>query len=266
MQIKHLAILLSTLFILLVAFYFFILRPEKYTSNDLYSEIIQRGKIKVGINTDSKPFGFTDSKGEIKGYDVDLARYIAQYILKNPNAIEIIPVTPSNRFLKTSTGEADILIATVTITPQRKSILNFSIPYDSAGQAILVKSNSKISGMNDLAGQTVGVIFGTTAEKNMRNLVPNANLIGFKSYHDAYDALKAGQINAITSDDTILSGFALDDKTVRLLPKRYSREPYGIAFKKAKTSDKLKEQLDFAITDLKQKNVIVRLRKKWGLS
>ena len=87
----------------------------------------------------------------------------------------------------------------------------------------------------------------------------------FKTYKDAYQALKAGEINAITSDDTILCGIAFNDKNVKVLPKRYSKEPYGIAFKKGDATVKLKEKLDFAITDLKQKNVIPRLRKKWGI-
>ena len=167
--------------------------------------------------------------------------------------------------MKASTGEVDIVISTVTITPQREEVVSFSIPYDVAGQAVLVKKNSSITALTDLAGQTVGVIFGTTAEKNMKNLVPTANLRGFRNYQDAYIALKNGSINAITSDDTILKRFTVDDDTVRLLPKKYSREPYGIAFKKGDSTIKLKEHLDYAVQDLQRKNVIIRLRKKWKL-
>ena len=236
---------------------------KEFAEADLYDEIVKRGTIKVGINTNSKPFGFVDKDGVAKGYDVDLARYIAQYIVKSPDRFEIVPVTASNRLIKAATGEADIVISTVTITPQREEIVSFSIPYDIAGQAILVNSNSSIKSMSDLAGQTVGVIFGTTAEKNMKIMVPTANLRGFRTYPDAYKALKAGKINAITSDDTILSRFIIDDSSVKLLPKRYSKEPYGIAFKKGDSTVKLKENIDFAINDMQQKNVIPRLRKQW---
>ena len=99
----------------------------------------------------------------------------------------------------------------------------------------------------------------------MKNLVPTANLRGFRNYQDAYIALKNGHINAITSDDTILKRFTVDDDSVRLLPKRYSREPYGIAFQKGDSTVKLKEHLDYAVKDLQRKNVIPRLRKKWEL-
>ena len=99
----------------------------------------------------------------------------------------------------------------------------------------------------------------------MANLVPTANLRGFKTYKEAYEALKAGHINAITSDDTILCGIATEDPSVKVLPKRYSKEPYGIAFKKGASTLKLKEELDFAIEDMQQKNVIPRLRKHWNV-
>ena len=104
-----------------------------------------------------------------------------------------------------------------------------------------------------------------TAEKNIRMLVPSIDILGYKTYNEAYTALKAGRISAITSDDTILRHYALSDSSVKILPKRYSKEPYGIAFKKGDSTIKLKQNLDFAIKDLQQKNVIPRLRKKWEI-
>ncbi len=257
-------LLIVTIILAIVAIAYALIFPSsEYKEDDLYDEIMNREVLRVGINPDSKPFGFYDKDGKIVGYDAELARYIAQYIVKSPERLELIPITPANRLIKASTGEVDIVISTVTITPQRQEVVSFSIPYDVAGQAVLVSTNSNITALSDLAGQNVGVIFGTTAEKNMKNLVPTANLLGFRSYQKAYKALKKGQINAITSDDTILSRYTIDDSSVKLLSRRYSKEPYGIAFKKGHTTVKLKENLDFAIKDLQQKNVIARLRKKW---
>ncbi len=262
---KKLGFILVLAIIAAAVVYIAFFSKNEFEEGDLLREIVNRGVIRVGINIDSKPFGFIDPNGMEAGYDVDLAHYIAQYILKNPDRVEFIPVTPSTRLIKASTGEVDIVISTVTITPRRQEVVSFSTPYDYAGQAILVKSNSRIKSLSDLAEQNVGVIFGTTAEYNIRNFVPTANIIGFRKYSEAYKALKSGQINAITSDDTILNRFAHDDKSVKLLPKRYSKEPYGIAFKKGSSTVRLKENLDYVIIDLKQKNVIPRLRKKWGI-
>lgn len=260
---KKLGFFLIIIFSLLVVFYFLILKPEKYAEADVYEVILNRGVVKVGINLDSKPFGFQDKDKKYQGYDADLARYIAQYLLNSPQKVEFVPLNPSNRMMKVSTGEVDMVIATMTITPQREEIIDFSVPYDSAGQSLLVKSTSKITSIADLGGQNVGVVWGTTAEKNLLNLAPTANIIGFKSYNEAYKALKSGHINAVTSDDTILSRYALEDEEVKLLPKKYSREPYGIGFKKGKSSLKLREKVNFAISDMKQKNIITRLHKKW---
>ena len=260
---KKLGIILLLIFACLVLFYLLILKPEKYIEKDIYDSIIERGYIKIGVNTDSKPFAFYDKNGELNGYDIDLSKYIAEYVLGTNKKIEFIPVTPSNRLLKISTGEVDIVIATMTITPQRRQIINFSIPYDSARMGILVKNSSKISSINDLSGENVGVVWGTTAEKNIINLAPSANVIGFKSYAEAYNALKNGTISAITSDDTILSRFVISDSSVMLIQKKYSREPYGIGFRQGKGSEKLKRTLDNAITDLKQRNVINRIHRKW---
>lgn len=263
---KKLGIILTLFFLCLVAIHFFLApKTGEFLEEDLYDSIKARGKIKVGINFNFKPFGFIDKNGKYVGYDVDLAKYIAQYLVNDPENIEIVPVTLSNRLLKASTGEVDMVVSTITITPQREELVSFSVPYDVAGQAVLVKSNSSITSLSDLGGQNVGVVFGTTAEKNIKNLVPTANLLGFRNYEDAYKALKEGKINAVTSDDTILSRFAVDDSSVKLLPKRYSKEPYGIAFKKGVSTVKFKENLDFAIEDLQRKNVISRLRRKWGI-
>ena len=261
---RFIAILLFLAFCFIYAV-FFIARPNEFDENDLYDEIQNRGYIKVGINVDSKPFGFYDQNGNLQGYDVDLAHYIAQYILKNTEAVKFIPVTPSNRLLKASTGEVDIVISTVTITPQRMEVVDFSIPYDNAGQAILVKKNSQIKSLADLSGQNVGVIFGTTAEKNIKALSPTANVLGFKSYEDAYKALKTGYISAITSDDTILNRYVVEDATIQILPKRYSKEPYGIAFKKGKTSEKFKQNINYTVRELLDTGKILRLRKKWNV-
>jgi ABC-type amino acid transport substrate-binding protein len=238
---------------------------SEFAEADVYDEIMGRGIIKVGINTNSKPFGFVDKDGNLCGYDVDLAHYIAQYLVRNRDGVKFIPVTPANRLTKIATGDVDLVISTVTITPQRQEIIGFSIPYDTAGQAVLINQDSKITSITDLAGQNIGVIFGTTAEKNIKNIVPTASIFGFKSYPEAYLALKQKKINAITSDDVILSHFAKEDSNVKLLSKRYSIEPYGIAFKKGNSTIKLKENLDFAIQDMQQKNVIQRLHKKWGI-
>lgn len=226
-------------------------------------KIQQRDKIIVGVKYDTKPFGYLDEKQELQGYDIDLAKKIAKYLLGDESKVEFKQVTPSSRILALNSGQIDMAIATMTITPQRKEVVDFSIPYYFAGQSILVPQDSTIKSISDLNGKKVIIVFGSTAEKNVRLNAPDALIRGYKTYTEAYSALKKHRADAITSDDTILIGFAMQDKGLKLLPKRYSKEPYGIAFKKGTASESLKEKVDFVLKDLKEKGELNQLKAKW---
>lgn len=236
---------------------------KKGDDTDALDKILQRGKIIVGVKYDTKPFGYMNEKQELVGYDVDLAKYIAKSLLGDENKIEFKQVTPSNRILALNSGEVDMVIATMTITPQRKEIIDFSRPYYIAGQAVLVPKNSKISSMSDLNGKRVIIIFGSTSEKNLRLIAPDAHIIGFKTYTNGYSALKQGRADAMTSDDTILIGFANADSSFKLLPKRYTREPYAIGFKKDASSLGLKNKVNFILKEMERTGELRKLKNKW---
>ncbi len=243
---------------------------ERYDSKQLempntYKTILDRGYIIVGVKTDTKPFGYKDKDGKIVGLDIDIAQAIAKSIFRNEKKLKLVSVTPSDRLIKLTTGEVDIVIATMTITPQRMDLIDFSHSYFIAGQTVLVPKNSKVTALSDLAGENVGVIFGTTAEKNLRTLLPTAKIFGYKTYNDAYEALKSGTIKAITSDDTILRNYALNDNSVRMLNKRYSKEPYAVGVRKGKENKELLEKVNFVLKTLITNNSINHLYAKWGL-
>lgn len=204
-------------------------QQEVYT-NDLQT-IIERDKLIVGVKTDTYPFGYKDKKGRYLGYDPALGRLIAKGILGDEKKIQFVPVTTSDRMMKLYSGDVDMLIATMSITPKRKELIMFSKPYHVAGQAVLVKKGSLIKNLQDLSDKKVIIVFGSTSEKSIRLAVPGVSIIGAKTYPAALQLLKAGKADAIVSDDTILLGMALRDKSVELLPKRYSKEPYGVALR-----------------------------------
>ena len=145
-------------------------------------KIKSRDKLIVGVKTDSKPFGYKNENGEIVGYDVDLAKKIAENILGDPNKIELVEVTSANRIMKLTTGEVDILISSFTINPQRKKAVDFSIPYFATGQALMVKKDAAIRSFADLDDKIIGVVIGTTAEQNIKELAPRAVIKSVKTY------------------------------------------------------------------------------------
>lgn len=241
----------------------FIAGCTKKEDTDTLNKILHRGKIIVGVKYDTKPFGYINEKQELEGYDVDLARYIAKSILGSENKIDFKQVTSSNRILALNSGEVDMVIATMTITKPREEVIDFSTPYYIAGQAVLVPQNSKINSMSDLNGKRVIIIFGSTSEKNLRLIAPNANIIGFKTYTSGYSALKQGRADAMTSDDTILIGFADADPSFKLLPRRYTKEPYAIGFKKGTSSANLKKKVNFILQNMKTNGELEKIKNKW---
>jgi len=236
---------------------------KKEDNTDTLSKILKRGKLIVGVKYDTKPFGYLNEKQELVGFDIDLAKAIATSILGSENAIEFKQVTPSNRILALNSGGIDMVIATMTITPQREQVIDFSLPYYVAGQAVLVPKDSKIDSMSDLNGKRVIIIFGSTAENYLRLVAPDANIVGFKTYTSGYMALKQGRADAMTSDDTILMGFASADKSLKLLPKRYTKEPYAVGFKKDESSLRLEKKVDFVIKNMRINGDLEKLKDKW---
>lgn len=263
---KYDVFMIKKIILLLICFCFiFSGCGKKTTENDDFANVIKRDKLIVGVRDDAPPFGFKDEKGNLIGYDIDLAKIIAKDILGNENKVEFVPVTASNRIMKLSANEVDFLIATMSITNQRQQILDFSVPYYVAGQAILVNSSSKATSLSDFEGKKLIIVFGSTSERNLRTNVPEVTVIGYKNYNDAYRALKQNKADGIVADDTILLNYALKDKSVKLLPKRYSKEPYAVVFRKEKESERLLIRVNHIIGRLASKGQLNRLQEKWHI-
>ncbi len=229
------------------------------------SEIMSKDKIVVGIKTDAYPFGYIDKKGHYAGYDVTLGRVIAKGLLGDEKKVKFVPVTASDRMMKLYSDEVDMLIATMSVNPKRQEILDFSNSYYTAGQSLLVRRGSRVKSIRDLNGKKVIIVFGSTAENSIRAAVPNVGIVGYKTYPEAYKALKVGKADAIIADDTILLGFSLNDDSVVLLPKKYSKEPYAVAFKKGDESKSLIKAVN-SIIDIETKNGnLKRIRKSFGI-
>lgn len=238
---------------------------KKSVINDDLTTITHRDRLIVGIRNDAPPFGFKDKNGFTVGYDADLARLIAKGILGDEKKVEFVPVTASNRIMKLNSGEVDCLIATMSITTQRQQFLNFSTPYYMAGQAILVRSSSKATSLRDFTGKKLIIVFGSTSEKNLRSNVPEVTVIGYKTYNDAYNALKNGKADGIVADDTVLLGFSTNDKSVKLLPKRYSKEPYAVVFRKDDASINFTNKVNYIVENLQSTGRLNRLQEKWKI-
>lgn len=250
---------------LLILSLLFLTACGKKEEKTAFEQIIEKDVLTIGINTDSKPFGFiSKNTNQIEGFDIDIARYIAKDMLGNERKIKFVPLTPNERIEAITSGEVDMVIATMTITPQRQYLIDFSKPYYFAGQTAIVENDSNIHTFSDLKNKTIIVALGTTAEKNIRRIIPTARIVGYKNYKDAFEAFQQGKGDAFSTDDTILSGFMMDNSGYRLLKNKISQEPYAIGIKQYDDKE-LKENLDIIVTRINKDGTIKALKKKWHL-
>lgn len=239
------------------------------SSQDRLSLIQERGKLIAGVKFDSKPFGYLDEKGNVVGYDIDLIKEIAKHLLGHADAVEFKQVLSSTRVFDINSGQVDLVAATMTITPEREEIIDFSEPYFVAGQAVMVPVQSPVQHLSDLAGKKTLFVIGATSEANMKSKQPQTKLVGFKTSLDAFSALKAGRGDAFTTDDTILAGLMQGNCDFRLLSERLSSEPYGLGFKQdleSHTTKSLREKINTILTTLQKDGTLEKLQKKWVVS
>ena len=202
------------------------------------------------MKNDTRLFGLKNpSTGEVEGFDIDIAKALAAEILGDENKVEFKEVTSKTRMALLNNGDIDAIVATMTITEDRKKEVDFTDVYFDAGQSLLVKKGSDIKGIDSLKGKTVLAVKGSTSSINIREKAPEAQVLEFENYSEAFAALKSGQGDALTTDDSILYGMADEDPSYELVGGTFTEEPYGIAVKKGNTE--FVEELNKALKSLK---------------
>lgn len=220
-------------------------------------------KIVWGVKNDTKLFGLKNpSTGEVEGFDIDIAKEITKIILGDETKVEFKEVTSKTRIPMLNNGDIDGIIATMTITEDRKKEVDFSEVYFEAGQSLLVKKGSPIQSIEDLEASTkVIAVKGSTSAINIREKAPEAQVLEFENYAEAFTALKAGQGDTLTTDNSILYGMATEDSNFELVGGIFTDEPYGIAMKKG--GDDFVTAVNDALAELKENGKYDEIYNKW---
>ncbi|QTL97104.1 transporter substrate-binding domain-containing protein [Iocasia frigidifontis] len=211
---------LSVLTLLII----FVLSMTAFADSTL-EKVQSEGVLVAGVKFDSPPFGFVDESGQVVGFDIDVAKYIADELGVE---LELKQVTSKTRIPMLQEGTVDLLVATMTHNKTREEAIDYSITYFFTGQKLLVKSNSNIKGTDDLAGKTIATVQGSTSEINIKNAQPAAEVLTFQEYPQAFMAVKQGRADAMTTDASILAGFAGQNPGFEIVGPNISDEPYGI--------------------------------------
>lgn len=213
--------------------------PEDVSATDFpegstMAELADAGSITVGTKFDQPLFGLVGPDGVPVGFDVEIAKIIAAKLGIDEENIEWVETVSANREQFIQDGQVDIVVATYTINDERKQIVDFAGPYYEAGQTIMVlESNTDINGPDDLAGKKVCSVEGSTPAENIRTNYPEAELVPTGAYSDCLEPLRNGQVDAVTTDNVILSGFVdQNEGEFKLVGEPFTEEPYGIGLMK----------------------------------
>ncbi|MGW4944320.1 glutamate ABC transporter substrate-binding protein [Actinoplanes sp. NPDC004185] len=211
------------------------------------------GKLVVGVKADQPGLGL-QTGGTYTGFDVEIAKIIAKGLGVPDTGIEYKTTVSSNREPFIQQGQVDLVVATYTINDERKKVVNFGGPYYIAGQDLLVPTASTITGPESLAGKKVCSVSGSTPAKRIQTEYKDAKLQQFDAYSKCVTALAGGQVDAVTTDDIILAGYASQDQYAgkfKVVGKKFSEEPYGVGLKKDDTAgcNKINDILKAAAAD-----------------
>lgn len=203
--------------------------PRKMPDDSTMARIFERGRLIVGTDLGSNPLSFRDPiSGDVKGFDIDVAHWIAGAIFGDENLIEYRMLANEDRIKALQDGSVDIVVKSMSITCDRLEKIAFSVPYYAASQQILAFRNSGISQPSDLAGKNVCATRASTSIARVQRSVPSAKYVTTGSWADCLVMMQQGQVDAITSDDTILAGIASQDPWVHVVGDSLGTENYGV--------------------------------------
>lgn len=213
------------------------------------AELNEAGAITIGTKFDQPLFGLVGPDGEPEGFDVEIGKLIAGKLGIPEDGIEWVETISANRESFIENETVDVVIATYTINDERKERIAFAGPYYEAGQSILtLASNEEIQGPDDLAGTKVCTVSGSTPEQNLLENFPDAEVVPFATYSDCIQPLKNGQVDAISTDNVILAGFAAEDDELEVRGEPFTEEPYGIGL--AQDDDEFRDWINDALEEM----------------
>ncbi|MGK5629389.1 glutamate ABC transporter substrate-binding protein [Streptomyces sp. URMC 123] len=208
----------------------------------------QRGKLVIGSKADQPFLGFEDQATKKRsGFDIEIAKMLAADLGFSDSQIEWKTVDSGVRETAISKGQVDMYVGTYTINDNRKQQVGFAGPYYKAGADLLVRIDEKdINGKDSVKGKKVCSIVGSTPLKEIKKPEYGAEVVELAKYSDCVKQLIDKQVDAVTTDDAILKGYAAQNKkNLKVVGKPFTQEPYGVGLNK--DDKELREALNKAL-------------------
>ena len=226
------------------------------TGSKTFDAIKARGRVVIGSREDQPGLGFKDATtGDRSGFDIEIAKMVAAGLGYSADQIDWKAVPSAAREDTIARGEIDYMVGTYTINDKRKTLVSLAGPYFVAGQSLLVrKDESAINGKDTLKGKKVCSVTGSTPIQRVKDqqLTEPTNIVEFQTYSQCVDQLISKQVDAVTTDDAILKGFAAQQPDqLKVVGEPFSKEPYGIGLNKDDSAlrGKINDLLEASFSD-----------------
>jgi len=252
---------------------FEVAKDVKVDGSPTFEKIKARGSLIVGVKEDQPGLGYKDpTTNKYTGFDIDMAKLIAAQLGFDPaSKIEFKTIQSAAREQAIINGDVDYYVGTYSITTARKDKVSFAGPYYIAGQDLLVKKdNSDITGPDTIKNKKVCSVTGSTPAKKVRDdklVEPASNVVELQSYSLCVTKMLDGEVDAVTTDDAILKGYAAaEPDKMKVVGKTFSTEKYGIGLAKDDKAlrDKINEILEKSLTDGKWDDIYKNTLGKSG--
>ena len=183
---------------------------------DTLDDIKKAGKVRIAIDLAIPPFGMSDDKMQPAGSDVDLARLLAKDLGVQ---LEIVTTTGPTRIPMLQTNKADLVVSTLSITPERAKVVDFSIPYADHPSVVAGLTSATIRQMSDLEGNKIGVVRGTTQDTDLTRQAKGAQLVRYEDDATMALAFASGQVDIIATARSLLPAISKKNPARTLEPK-----------------------------------------------
>ena len=228
---------------------------------DSLARIKAAGVIRIGVFGDKPPFGYLDTNGKSQGFDVEIARNMAQDLLGSPDKVEFVLTEAANRVEYIKSGKVDVLLANFTQTPERAEVVDFAAPYMQVALGVVSPKNAPITSIDQLKGKTLLVNKGTTADAYFTKNHSDITLQKYDQNTETFDALKDGRGVALAHDNALLWAWAKENPNFDVAIGKLG-EPENIAPAVQKGDQALLAWVNSEIAAMKQDGRLVAAYEK----
>jgi polar amino acid transport system substrate-binding protein len=235
--------------------------PGVVPDGSFMAKIRARGHLVAGVSADTLLFGYRNPfSGQLEGFDIDMVRLVAKEIFGDPNKISYKVLTYAQRIPALNSGAVDIVADVMTINCERWTQIDFSTEYFHAGQKVLVRSDSKATGIQDLNGKKMCAAKGSTNLDNLKNY-PKVIAVPVDDISDCMVLFQQGAVDAVTGDDTVLAGFLVQDPYAKVVGPEFTDEPYGLGI--AKTHPEFVEYVNSILEQMRADGTWAQMYRTW---